>query len=445
MAEERHKIELLNGSNYQSWKHDMKFVLMEKGLWGFIDGTEIAPPAEEEGENDQTNDQKLASQKTKAIYKAKSEKAYSTIALAVEKSIKIHVTTTTNPKDAWEILKKQFSFVSVTQIVRITRKFYAASMQENGDLQEHLTVMSTLAQQLRELDEEVSPQKFATAVLGSLPSSYDIFITSLNARDKDNFDWDSIKGALLEEDMKRKDKIQQATSRGGEDALFTSRNSDGGGRGRNDYRGDNYYRGGSQQRRGEDAMFTNRNTGGGGGRNDYRGGQQRNDFDNRNNRNNHNFNNHNRNNRGGNNNNRNQINCYRCGEEGHVARHCNNTARWNNQNSQGREQVNVAEFQTDGGVHHDIALCTTNLSANNVNEGAENSDWFIDSAASKHMTFHKDIMHDYENYETPHPVSLGDDSTILAEGKGKVSLPLYNQNEGSCSLFFHCLFFSAFN
>ena len=44
-------------------------------------------------------------------------------------------------------LQKQFEFVSVTQIVRINRKFYAASMKEGADLMQHLTHMTSLAEQ----------------------------------------------------------------------------------------------------------------------------------------------------------------------------------------------------------------------------------------------------------------------------------------------------------
>ena len=49
-------------------------------------------------------------------------------------------------------------------------------------LMEHLTMMATLAQQLRKLQEEISSRKYDTVVLGILPSPYDNFITSLNAR-----------------------------------------------------------------------------------------------------------------------------------------------------------------------------------------------------------------------------------------------------------------------
>ena len=45
MAEAREitKIEHLNGKNYQTWKYNIKLVLMERGLCRFINGTEERP------------------------------------------------------------------------------------------------------------------------------------------------------------------------------------------------------------------------------------------------------------------------------------------------------------------------------------------------------------------------------------------------------------------
>jgi len=91
-------------------------------------------------------------------------------------------------------LQKQFDFVSVTQIVRLNGKFYAASMKEGTDLQEHLTYMTSLAEQLQETKEEISLKKFATVVLGSLPESFDNFLTSLNTRNADDLNWENVKG-----------------------------------------------------------------------------------------------------------------------------------------------------------------------------------------------------------------------------------------------------------
>ena len=52
-----------------------------------------------------------------------------------------------------------------------------------------ITKMTSLAQELRELKEDISSKKFATVILGSLPPSYDNFLTSFNARSVDELDF----------------------------------------------------------------------------------------------------------------------------------------------------------------------------------------------------------------------------------------------------------------
>lgn len=61
-------------------------------------------------------------------------------------------------------------------------------------------------------------KKFAVAVLGSLPCSYDICVTSLNAHEAKDLEWESVKGLLIEEFMKRKEKKGPNM---GNDALLT--------------------------------------------------------------------------------------------------------------------------------------------------------------------------------------------------------------------------------
>ena len=94
----------------------------------------------------------------------------------------------TNLLEAWKILQNQFEFVSVTQIVQLNRKFYVAFMKEGKDFMQHLTYMTSLAEQLQEKNEEISLKKFATVVLGSLPESYKNIMTSLNARNAEDLD-----------------------------------------------------------------------------------------------------------------------------------------------------------------------------------------------------------------------------------------------------------------
>ena len=59
--------------------------------------------------------------------------------------------------------------------------------------------MTSLAEQLREMNEEISSKRFATVVIGRLSESYHNFLMSLNARNADDLNWENVKGFLIEE------------------------------------------------------------------------------------------------------------------------------------------------------------------------------------------------------------------------------------------------------
>ena len=124
---------------------------MERGLWGFTQEGQETPP------------EASASATVKNAFRLQSDRAYSLIALNVQKDLQVHISSVTDPLAAWRTLQKQFEFVSVTQIVRLNRKFYAATMK-GADLQEHLTYTTSLA----DLFEEIchgSVGKFTRVVL----------------------------------------------------------------------------------------------------------------------------------------------------------------------------------------------------------------------------------------------------------------------------------------
>ena len=221
------KIEKLNGSNYKSWKYNIKLVLMGRGLWSIAFGSEKAPVIAE------ADKAKAESLKLINDWNLRSDKAYSLIALSISKSLQVHISATTDAHEAWKILQKHFEVVSVSQIVRLNRRFFAAQMKEGDDLQAFITEMMTVAQELRELNEDISMKKFATVILGSLPPSYDNFVTSFNTQSVDNLNWDNVRGLLNEEYLKRKDnsdrnsssnnnEYQQAPLLSSEQALFTT-------------------------------------------------------------------------------------------------------------------------------------------------------------------------------------------------------------------------------
>ena len=122
------KIEKLNGKNYTSWKYNAKLVLMERGLWGIANGTETGPVIKEEDKG------KDDSVKLLKAWQLRSDKAYSIIALSVEKSVQVHISHITDVREAWNILQNHFEVTSVSQIVRLSRRFYATTMEEKEDV-----------------------------------------------------------------------------------------------------------------------------------------------------------------------------------------------------------------------------------------------------------------------------------------------------------------------
>ncbi len=243
----------------------------------------------------------------------------------------------------------------------------AASMPEGGDLMKHLTYMTSLAEQLREMKEEISTRKFATVVLGSLPESYDNFLTSLNVRNAEELDWDNIKGLLIQEYLKKKEKSY--VNKGNDNALFTKRSSFVRGRNQGYGRRQENHRGGRVQH-------------------DYKASGNTERFQQQVPR------------RGDN---KVEIVCYKCNQVGHIVRRCPL-----NRSSGKGEHSNVAE---GGGV----AL---------ISSAEPTSEWFIDSAATKHMTHDKSLLVNYTEYKTPTDIYLGDNTAIKALGEGMVKLPM---------------------
>ena len=86
-ADKKWRVDKLDGSNWTTWKFQMRHLLLAKGLWGLVDGTdELA-----EGASD------VATRE----FRQKAQKAFSTIIMAIGTPQLYLVTSCEEPKEAW--------------------------------------------------------------------------------------------------------------------------------------------------------------------------------------------------------------------------------------------------------------------------------------------------------------------------------------------------------
>ena len=123
------------------------------------------------------------------------------------------------------------------------------------------------------------------------------------------------------------------------------------------------------------------------------------------------------------------MKCFSCDEPGHKAQFCpkkreegyyvsSSTADDGSRRDVKRRRI--SEEDDESFLENAVALTSSSASNDNFNE------WYVDSAASSHMTHDKGNIIEYENYDENNKeatnVFLGDNTLIPAEGEGKVQL-----------------------
>ena len=91
-GKEKWSIDKLDDSNWSTWKFQMRHLLLAKELWKYVDGSEVL--AED------------ASAEARTTFRQKSQKALSTIIMAISTPKLYLVTSCEQPKDVWETLRK---------------------------------------------------------------------------------------------------------------------------------------------------------------------------------------------------------------------------------------------------------------------------------------------------------------------------------------------------
>ena len=189
--EEKWSIEKLDRNNWNTWKFQMKRLLMAKGLWNLVDGSEV-----------------LASEATAALFQSRLHKAFSTIVLAMDSAQLYLVTSCEEPKQAWNALKNHFERETLANKLLLKKQYFRSEMKEGTSVDQHLRHMKDITDKLAAIGAPISEEDQVVTLLGSLPRSFATLVTAIEAR-MDGVSLDYVQQALIHEEMKQSELSSQ--------------------------------------------------------------------------------------------------------------------------------------------------------------------------------------------------------------------------------------------
>ena len=213
------KFKKLTGSdNWNTWKFNLKMLLMGKDLWNIVTGDEVLPSDTEVGED------------RRRKYKRRDQLAMSLICLNVSESVQIYVRGAESAREAWNCLSDHFEEKTLSRKIQLHRKLYNLKLQKGTSMTSHVNSLKMIAEQLESLDDEV-PEKYLVMILmSSVPeSSYNNLITALETLKQEELTWNYVRDRFICEYERRKGdkdakKSDDALFSGGDKKDFKNRN-----------------------------------------------------------------------------------------------------------------------------------------------------------------------------------------------------------------------------
>ena len=192
----------LNGTNYPTWKVQCKMALMKDGLWGIVSGTETAP---EGGDG-------------RAKFQSRHDRALVIIVLSLDPSLLYLLGEPKSPVDVWKTLSGQFQKKTWANQLALRRKLHLVRLREEQSVQEHVKNMTEIFNELAIIGDTISDEDRAIYLLASLPETFSMLVTALEANNEVP-KMETVVERLLHEEHKQKEKLGATAGSGNEEAM----------------------------------------------------------------------------------------------------------------------------------------------------------------------------------------------------------------------------------
>ena len=186
-SEDRYTIDKLTTQNYSTWKFQTKHLLLAKGLYSIVDGSEEEPTTGDDAKKD---------------YQRRKQKAFSHLALGVSSELVYLISDCEEPNEAWKRLKEHFERDTVANKLFLKKQYFRSVMREGELISNHIKHMKELTDKLAAIKAPISEEDQVVTLLGSLPDSFENVVTALEAR-VDDLTLNFVHQTLINAEQKR--------------------------------------------------------------------------------------------------------------------------------------------------------------------------------------------------------------------------------------------------
>ena len=175
-----------DGKGFVVWKEHLELSIRARGLYGHLDGTVAKPndPPTRPDNSVLTQEEVSMSKnyaKKLATYIQEEAIVFQQIASTIPDSLYLKIKGKLTVKEAWDALKADFEKWSRMITIELCRRLHEIRCAETGNICTHFDNIQTMREELASLGTALSEPDFSAVILGSLPKSYDQFISAVIA------------------------------------------------------------------------------------------------------------------------------------------------------------------------------------------------------------------------------------------------------------------------
>lgn len=397
----------LTTSNWAIWKNDIQILLLHYNCKDFLT-KDVPPPAKRlDGDGKPLVD---PSPKEVSDHNTRKIRAYTLLYANISDELKPLIQNTTDAKEAWSILGKQFEPVNKSRVLKLWDNFLETKYQEGENIGLFLCRVKSVIQQLRDVGHEIPNFYQVAQVVRWLPRQYKSIIESIYKLSDEDFNLLKVEPLLIdgvsqveamEEDFEKSETFyyvgRPSTSRGEPPSERRGRSyrRDSSRRGRKKWTSRIQSSDESSQERGKQnfklSSFKNKKSG-----HFSKNYNQSTDSDSSMNRSSIRAN----------------VRCFQCNRYGHFKKDCKYVRNYNE-----------LHFCKSGFGYAELDFCSLleNDSGLEVNSAGKpySDEWLVDSGATGHFCCNRDLFIDL-NPVSNMQMSLAVNNDVKIEGKGTV-------------------------